>query len=157
MVMALHIQLAPTNFPFSADCSIPTWLTQRLNIISECLSDLSKFPQSIKWHWLLSHLVEDCRAQGIRGMDSPLSSTAPSDIHYVLAKSHLPACFQALKELARLGNVAAADRTRGLGPSGMRFAMDFANSQAPDAGFDNQLSATMDILQVRNHGKVTHI
>lgn len=146
--MALHIQLAPKTCSLDTSGFIPAWLTRRLNIISECLSELTDAPHNIHWYRLLSHLIYDGSVHGNPERDPLFPSTAPPDIQYVLARSHLPACFRSLKEFVKNGILGPNEGIPGLAISGMRFAMNFANSQAPDAKFDNQFSATMDNLQV---------
>lgn len=75
-------------------------------------------------------------------------------MRFLLARAHLPSCFRTLKEYTRAdliggGDLGSNGHSGGVLSSGLRFAIEFVNSQAPDAGFRTQLSASVDILHVR--------
>lgn len=150
MALALHSLLAPNDLTLDTSSS-PSWFARRLGVVTECLSYLTEASTNLYWHHLLSHLIYDRRIHGGQEGDPLFPTLAPPHIHFLLARAHLSACFRALKEYAKADTREGGDlgRNKGSGGvsfNGLRFAMTFANTQAPDAGFQAQLNASVDIL-----------
>lgn len=152
MVLALHSHLALRDL-FLELFSSPSWLLRRLDIISDCLGEYSESPTApVHWARLLTLLIHDRRALQENSDEDSLSSSPTSiDIRLLMARAHLPTCFSALKKYTA-GNSKIPQETKRQKPiNALRFALDFVNQQAPEAGFCSQINATVHNLEVICH------
>ncbi|KAL5112355.1 hypothetical protein TcWFU_006619 [Taenia crassiceps] len=150
MALALHSHLTSNDLILDTSPSF-SWFTRRLGVVTECLSYLTEPSTNLDWHHLLSHLIYDRRVHGNQEGDPLFPTLAPPDVRLLLAKAHFPACFRALKEYAKADSMEGGDlgsngHIGGVSSSGLRFAIELVDAQAPDAGFQTQLNASVDVL-----------
>lgn len=150
MVLALHAHLAPKDLspePFSS----PSWLLRRLDIISDCLSEYSESLNApISWVRLFTILIQDRRLPQA-SFDEDLLIPPPStsmNNRLLMARAHLPICFDVLKKYAANHSNVSQDAKRQKPINAIRFALDYINQHAPDTGLRGQISATVYDSQV---------
>ncbi|VDN99978.1 unnamed protein product [Rodentolepis nana] len=149
MVLALHTHLAPKDLspePFSSSSR----LLPHLNKINDCLSEYTESPNaSIQWYRLLAVLFHNQKVPK-NSVDRDLLILPPPvsmDNRLLMASAHLPICFDILKKYAAKHSNMPQDFKRQEPTNSIRFALDYINQHAHDAGLRGQISAIVQDLQ----------
>nr|CDS28280.1 dedicator of cytokinesis protein [Hymenolepis microstoma] len=148
-ILALHAHLAPKDLS-PEQFSSSSWLLPHLNKINDCLSEYSESPNaSIPWVRLLAILFHNQRIPQA-SVDKDLFILPPSgfmDNRLLMASAHFPICFDVLKKYAAKHSNMPHDVKRQKPTNAIRFALDYINQHAQDAGLRGQISATVQDLQ----------